>query len=162
MCSGIRPTHDWISQAKNDSNTNPPTLLLGVWTSSCQDPSRRAAAPRTLPLWRFGGFSARTRQGGLPPPRTPPLPRYFSGLTRVLYKEKFLVIRGGYSGRSRGEGHLLVEKNWILQLGKGWQDPFGGAATPNHPPPEIFGDFLVLRSDKCPRFVWSCYDKFET
>ena len=37
---------------------------------------------------------------------------------------------------------LLGEKNWTLQLGKGCQDPLGGAAAP--PNPLRSGDILEI------------------
>ena len=47
--------------------------------------------------------------------------------------EDLLVIGGRYSGRFGGEGNFLGEKNWILQLGKGCQDPSVRPPPPRTP-----------------------------
>ena len=58
------------------------------------------------------------------------------------YKKDLLVIKGCSSRRFGEGGEFLREKNWILQLGKGYHDPSVGVPPPPKPPrPEICSIF---------------------
>ena len=62
---------------------------------------------------------------------------------RAAVRKMFPVIRGGGILNDSGEkATLLGERNWILQLGKGCQDPPQGGCRPFEPPRS--GNFLRI------------------